>query len=101
MPKAVEKPDDTKALLALEKQLEEPADLHRNGGGFTVSAIFLPDLKTPTEVQIDVKTGDGAKIDSFKVPVGEDNIDKVLDAFHHTTQHSEKLLAFLGGAKKG
>jgi hypothetical protein len=96
MTKAVEKPDDTKALLDLEKQLEEPADLHRDGGGFSVSAILLPDLKKPKQAQIIVKTGDGAKIDTFKVP-----IDKALDAFHHTSQYSEKLLEYLGGTKKG
>ncbi len=96
MTKAVEKPNDTKTILELEKQLAEPADLFRNGGGFTVSAIFVPDLKKPKEAHITIKTGDGAKIDDFKVPT-----NKALDAFNHTTQYSEKLLKFLGGKAKG
>ena len=98
MPKAVEKPKDTKAILELEKQLAEPTDLFRNGGGFTVSVIFLPDISKPKEAQIIVKTGDGAKIDTFKVSIAQ-----AWDAFHHTTQYSEKLLGFLapGRQKKG
>lgn len=95
MTKAVEKPEDTKVLLELEKQLDSTADLHREGGGFTVSAIFLPDLKKPKEAQIVIKTGDGAKIDAFRVPAAQ-----VWDVFHHPTQHSEPLLEFLGGKKK-
>ena len=94
MTKAVEKPKDTEAILELEKQLAEPSDLFRNGGGFTVSVIFAPDMKNPKTAHITVKTGDGAKIDTFKVPA-----DKAWDAFHHTTQYSEKLLQFLGGKK--
>lgn len=96
MTQAVEKPDDTQALLELEKQLADPADLYREEGGFTVSVIFLPDLKKPKEAQVSVKTRDGAKIDNFKVPA-----DKAWEAFNHTTQFSEKLLEFLGGTKKG
>ena len=98
MTKAVEKPEDTQALLELERQLAETTDLYRNGGGFGVSVIYLPDMVKPKEAQIIVKTGDGAKIDDFKVPIA-----KAWDAFTHTTQYSKKLSEFLvpGRQKKG
>ena len=90
-----EKPEDTKKLLALEKQLADDAYLHRDGGGFQVSLFLLPSIDNPKTAKLEVKTGDGAKIDTIKV-----ELDKAWDAFHHTTQYSEKLLEFLGGKKK-
>lgn len=100
MTEAVTRPKDTETIKRLEKDLlaDVPGalcDLYREGGGFTVGIILLPDIKRPTEAHVTVLDGEGAKIDIFTVPA-----DKAHDAFHHTTQYSEPLLLFLGGKEQ-
>lgn len=67
-------------------------DLQRDGGGYHVQLIFLPDLKKPEEAHITLFFG--AEIESFTVP-----FDNYKDVYFHPCGYSAKLRDYLAPPK--
>lgn len=114
MAKAAMPPKDQdnteEAIQQLEASLADVpdslADLYRDGGGYSIGMIFLPELSKPTEVQVVIKgsAGEGSsrsEVDSFKVTLDKENPGThAMDILNHPTNYSEKLLVYLGGKEK-
>lgn len=76
------------------------ADLTREGGGYTINVIYLPELAKPTEAHVTIlgagKDGDKPVLDTLKGV----ELDKVWDVLDHPTKYSEGLLLYLGGKER-
>lgn len=99
MVKAATKPAKGKGLL--EEVPGELADLHRDGGGFNVSIVLLPDIATPREAHVTVRTEKTNVLDTFTAELNPDNPGaQIMDLLHHTSTHSVKLRNHLTGREE-
>lgn len=79
-------------LAVVEEAGVAPADLSRDGTGYTVHVYYLPSLQEPESAYVLILGGDGQrKIDEIIV----DNYEQAMDAFRHPSAYSHELTEFL------
>ena len=92
MAEAAVKPDPNEARDLLAQVPTELADLSRDGGGYKVQVIYLPDIETPETAHVTVLDEKGNVIDTMNVPAKQG-----LDVFRHPAHYSRALSDFLAG----
>lgn len=90
--------EDSPAVDLLSQVPITLADLSRDGGGYSIQVIYLPDIEhmadTGAEAHITIIGGKGETLDTLTIPAAEGVV-----AFRHPSGYSHKLRDYLAPPK--